>query len=176
MLHHKHKPSQPVFIAGLLVIVVVAYIVLSTAHIWPFSESKSIATNNAATTTPAETNNSLPKQDLNSTTDSSQTSNNIPVNATWVAAITTLNETNDEINFAATVQNAPSTGTCVVTFSNPNDRPVVQQFNATATNGLTTCDVNLSAYEFSYLGNWSVSFRYYVGNQQATTTSEIKIQ
>ena len=132
-------------------------------HSWPFLTSSTSpdpdATRNVTNYPSPKNNNPPSKQNTTAPATSGQTSNNVPVNTGLVATITQLEETNNQVIFSAKIQNTTSAGTCVVTFSNPNDRPVTQQSVATNSNSTSICGpVDIPADEFSYLGSWQVSF------------------
>jgi cytoskeletal protein RodZ len=181
MIKRKLFARKSLFIPAIVVVLLIGY--AGTAKyqdLWPFTQKTSINPDAIRNNTdnPSPKNNNPPsKADSSATATDGQTSDQVPVDTTLTASITQLEETNNTVKFAATVQHATSAGSCVVTFSNPNDRPVTQQFTATNANNVSTCGpITISANEFSYLGKWNVSFHYYVGDTQATATSEITIQ
>jgi flagellar basal body-associated protein FliL len=162
-------------VSVLLVGIVAAWI----THTWPFQRTATVdpnASRNVTTNTSPKNNNPTGKEgDASPTGD--KTSDQVPVDKTMVANITQLVETNNTVKFTATVNNTNTAGTCVVTFSNPNDRPITQQATAMNANNVSTCGpINIPANEFSYLGEWKVDFHYYVAGQQATTNGAIIIQ
>jgi hypothetical protein len=167
-----------------VVFIVIAFIVYGgfakIDHFFPFQEN-TVSTDSSpdvATKYPSPKNNNIPsKATIPSTPTSGQTSNQVPVDTTFSASITQLNETNGQVNATATIQHSPTPGTCVFTFSTPNDRPVVDQVTATVKDDVATCGpITISADEFSYLGKWTLSLHYYVGDQQAEAQSTITIQ
>jgi len=109
--------------------------------------------------------------DVNQGKDSSQ----VPVSTSLVATITDLNQEENTIKFSANITNAKNQGTCVVTFSNENDRPIVKEFDAAQKDNSALCVSTFSALEFSYLGEWDVSLRYYSGSEQAVAQGKITI-
>lgn len=185
--HMKAKKKQSknkkyLALAAILVVLLAGYS-LAAHHQswWPFhveSHADKNAARNDTVANPSPKNSSIPdKTGLSSSTDASKNSDQIPVDTSMTASIAQLSETDGQVNFTGKVTNTDSAGTCVVTFSNPNDRPVTKQFTATYANGTSQCGpMHVSAYEFSYLGQWQVSFRYYTGDKQATAESTIAIK
>lgn len=181
----KSNRKRYIVISTVAVVLVVAAYLASAAifNFWPLASTPSVANSpnanpNAKTATPSPKNNNAPtKTSTQTSVDPGKTSSEVPVSTAMTATITTLSETDHQIHFAASVTNSTAAGTCVVTFSNPNDRPVVKQFDATLNGTAATCGpVSISDDEFSYLGTWQVSFRYYVGTDQATTQGTLDIQ
>jgi cytoskeletal protein RodZ len=173
------RNSRGKFLIALpLLVIIVALATTWTTHTWPFQRTANDPDSHrdiTSNTSPKNNNPSGKSTDASPTGD--QTSNQVPVSKTLSASITQLVEVNNTVKFTATVQNTDSAGTCVVTFSNPNDRPVTQQSTSANANGVSTCGpISIPANEFSYLGQWSVDFHYYVGDQQATTSDVITIQ
>jgi cytoskeletal protein RodZ len=174
----QHNNKGKFRIAIPLLVIILAFGVTWTTHTWPFRTSANDPDSHRNITSNTSPKNNNPSgKDTTTSPTGDQTSNQVPVSKTLSAAITQLTEVNNTVKFTATVQNADSAGTCVVTFSNPNDRPVTQQATATNADGVSTCGpISIPANEFSYLGQWNVDFHYYVGDQQATTSSVITIQ
>lgn len=91
--------------------------------------------------------------------------------------ISQLSEANNTVSVSAVVQNPPSgTGSCVVTFSNPNDRPITKQFDPASKENVVSCATQVPAYEFSFLGDWNVSVVYYAGDQKVSTEGTVHIK
>jgi len=109
--------------------------------------------------------------------DNSQTitPEDVPVNTSASAQITRLEQINSTVHFSAKITGTTEMGRCVVAFSTPNDRPVTKEFNATKSSSDYVCAVDTSALEFSYLGQWNVTLRYYSADKQVTATGEITI-
>lgn len=111
----------------------------------------------------------------NSTTD--KTSDQVPVSKDLAATISRLEQTDEGIIFSATIANSPTAGRCVVTFTNPNDKPVVKEIDATTKDGTALCGpLTVSPLEFSYLGEWQVTLRYYLNDQQAIASGKVTIR
>lgn len=168
--------------AVLAVFILAVYFFSARAtNLWPFQNA---ATHNSDTSSNPKPHTPSPKNtaatnkgDTQPSVDPNKTADQIPTSPTMAATITTLSETNQDIHFTATISNSPTAGTCVVTFSNPNDRPVTKQVDATVSNGTASCGpLTIPANEFSYLGTWQVTLHYYLGSQQATAQDSVTIQ
>lgn len=111
----------------------------------------------------------------NSNTD--KTSDQVPVSKDLTATISQLEQTDEGIIFSATIANSPDAGRCVVTFTNPNDKPVVKEVDATVKDGVALCGpLTVSPLEFSYLGEWQATLRYYLDDQQAIASGKVVIR
>lgn len=111
------------------------------------------------------------------TIDPGKTTNQVPIDSSLTATITDLHQSNKLIVFSGTTNDTKSGGTCSITFTNPNDRPVARTEPSTIVNGIATCaQIQIPESDFSYLGTWNVTFRYYINNVQATAIKTIVIQ
>ena len=146
---------------------------------WPFPAQSSVnidAQQDTENESP-KNNNTTKKDESKADENTGKTSDQVPVNDKFIPTISVLEQSGNNVKFAASIKNSSSAGQCVVTFSNPNDRPVVKQFDATVKDGSAICGpIEVPALEFSYLGEWQVSLRYYVGTEQATTTGKVTIR
>ena len=165
------------------VAVLVLFIALTGAakyyKIWPFRTTTTPVTPYSKTSHPSPKNNNVTdKSSLQGNDTQTKTTDQIPVSPDMVATITQLSETSQQVQFAATVTNAAApAGTCVVTFSTPNDRPVVKQFAAALSGTTAVCGpTSFSTNEFSYLGTWQVQLRYFSGSTQATANGSIDVK
>jgi hypothetical protein len=174
------KPSRSKKLLLISTPLVVASLFLGISfglHSWPFHKAVNkyeADSRRDITANPSPKNNNLPDKSDTSTTNT--TSDQVPIDTALTAKITEAQQSGNTIHFTASTTNAAATGTCVVTFSNPNDRPVTKQFSATDDSGSATCSTNISAFEFSYLGQWTVEFHYYLNDKQATASSTITIK
>jgi len=152
--------------------------------IWPFNTAGSVtqaekdAANNFPTTSPKT---DAPAVDSSSKNNDPQTPNQsndqVPVSPTLTATITQLEEKDSVIYFSAAITGTSDSGTCVVNFTNPNDKPVTKQVTATVKGSSVACGpIQISNLEFSYLGQWSVDFNFYTGGKQVSTSGIIKIR
>jgi len=109
--------------------------------------------------------------------DNSQglTTDEVPVSESAVAQITRLEQIDSTVYFSAKISNTSNLGRCVVSFVTPNDRPVTKEFNSVKNGDDYVCAINVSALEFSYLGKWDVTLRYYISEEQVTAMDSITI-
>jgi hypothetical protein len=106
-----------------------------------------------------------------------QTTDSIPVSNSLSSKITTLEQDGENIKFQGVVNNTHNIGNCVVTFENPNDKPVVRSFDSTEKDGSQICgEISIPSLEFSYLGTWNVTFRFIVDGSQTTANDKIDIR
>lgn len=106
-----------------------------------------------------------------------QTTDEVPVNSSLSATIDELSQSNGFIVFNGSVNDNQAGGSCTVTFSNENDRPVTQTVAANVANKRATCDeIKIPETSFSFLGEWIVTFRYYNNDSQAVTEDRITIR
>lgn len=173
--------TKRVIIITLAALVVLSISLVAVAYqkkLWPFqvtpvdTDSRQDTVNESP-----KNNNPIKKEDSKSSINEGMNSDQIPVAEDFSATITQLDQTGDTVNFAAKINNSPSPGTCVVTFSNPNDRPVTRQFDSTVKDSVSVCGpLAIPSLEFSYLGEWNVSLRYYVGTKQAIVDGKVVIK
>jgi hypothetical protein len=115
------------------------------------------------------------KDDTTPGTD--KTTDEIPVSETLAATIMTLSQSNGQITFTGSANDNNAGGTCSIVFTNPNDRPVSRSANTTQSDGEAICGpIQIPETEFSFLGEWTATFRYYSGDTQAVTERTINIQ
>jgi len=166
---------MPVLIIGALLLVCIASAFF--LKLWPFQNN--IDPNSIRQETSSESSkndNPITKDESEADANEGKSTDDVPVSESFSAAITKLEQNDNQISFAAKISNSKNPGTCVVTFSNPNDRPIVKQFDSTSKDSVTLCESTFSALEFSYLGEWNVSLRYYVGSEQAFTEGRVIIK
>ncbi|RWZ78345.1 MAG: hypothetical protein EOT05_01095 [Candidatus Microsaccharimonas sossegonensis] len=166
------KIATIIVLIFLAVLLFVAFAYLT--KIWPFN-------NNSQNNLPVkimDSQKNATKDTIPAAKDTTtKTTDQVPVNATVTATIDELFQSNGKITFKATVQSSVVGGKCSVTFTNPNDKPVVRTFNATAGKTVTVCGpVEIPEQEFTYLGQWDATFRYYINDGQITATKVITIQ
>ena len=141
----------------------------------PFSEvTQTSSSPQVSTSTDQEKSTEATKSDSKGTPATSDT---VPVSKTLAAKITRLSQDGENVLFSSTVENAAGKGTCVVTFTNPNDKPVVRSYDSVSKDSFQICEeVKIPALEFSYTGPWSVNFRFYSDNEQIIVDSQLEIK
>jgi len=121
------------------------------------------------------TTNSGTKDDTDEGTD--QTTDEIPVNQTLVATFTKLSQADGFITFTGEVNANSTDGSCSITFTNASDRPVTRTATPTQVGSKSVCGpVQIPESEFSFLGEWTATFRFYTGGAQTTAERKITIQ
>jgi hypothetical protein len=155
-------------------------------HLWPFQEKSQTAS--TPTQEEIDSNNKdSPKKDKGDTAttpdktpavEPNKTTDQVPTNTELTAQITELRQADGNIFFTGVAKGGSGqAGSCVVTFSSPNDKPVTRQVDSGTKDGVITCgQVQISQLEFSYLGTWNVNFRFYTNNQQANASATIDIR
>lgn len=184
--NQKKKIQIALFVVGGVVLAIGLYLVLARWQGWsPFVSQASnvIDKNNASAKTIniSPKNNNVPDKSSSSTTTktnqaSTQTTNEVPVSSATTSTITRLEQTNGTVYVATVINNSSSGGTCVVTFTNPNDRPITKEFTPASKDGTTSCSISFPDYEFSYLGSWHVAAHYYVNDSRTLAEGDITIK
>lgn len=138
----------------------------------PFGSS--VPVTNPATQDSSDTNHGT-KDDTTTGTD--KTTDQIPVSETLTASIDTLDQSNGVITFAGSANDTKEGGSCSIVFSNPNDRPITRTVAASISNGMAICGpINIPETEFSFLGEWTATFRYYINDTQAMAERKMIIE
>lgn len=104
--------------------------------------------------------------DLNKTTDQ------IPTAPEAAITITQLEQKNGQVSYAAQVSGIAENGTCSATFTKDGSRPIVRSSQAS---GATCGPISISETEFSQVGSWTLTLRYFADNKQIDTTKDIQI-
>lgn len=172
----KNQSRRKITIVVIVVILAaIAYAGTSFAlELWPFEQH---TTNSDGTTTTGSSQNATKDNIPTKEGGTTKTTDQVPVDATLTAAITTLQQADGFVTFSGTVTPAQTGGSCSVTLSNPNDKPVVRSVDATSDANGTICGpIKIPESEFSYLGTWTATFRYFVGDKQVVATKDIVIQ
>ncbi len=183
----KNKKSSKIKTLIILLAIVVALLLVYGVYSyntgkWPFASKNQLDTSTIDGT--QKTTNQSPRNDNPTQKDDDtpqvnpgKTTDQIPVSKDTTATITQLQQVGNQVTFNASITNTTSAGTCVVTFSTPNDRPVSKQFTATTKGADTSCGpLSIPASEFSFLGQWSVTLRYYTGDEQAVAEGSVVIK
>jgi len=162
-----------VYIITTIIVVSLGYVGVAYAiKSWPFQQPN---TTSIESTSP---NQNTSKDDLPvSQNGDGKTTDQVPVDPALTATITTLEQKDGIITFMASISSTQTDGTCSVTFSNPNDKPVTRTASAIAENNSSVCGpIQIPETEFAYLGTWTATFRYFVGEKQVSTAKDITIQ
>jgi len=137
----------------------------------PTSDSSSIKTKEMNDQQSVDDKASI--EDRSPDVDVSQTTNNVPVSPTTTIEVSDLSQSNGAINYTAKISGASTGGTCNANFSNDIARPVSR--TTSASNG--ACGpVSIPETEFSTIGQWKLTLRYYTNDTQAVITKDIEVK
>lgn len=162
-----------VVIAGLALVSLVLYLTVFKGSLFGWQPFGSTAVE-PVTQSSSDTSHGT-KEDANNPTDS--TTDQVPVSDTLIATIDNLSQADGFITFLGSINDKTTGGSCSIVFSNPNDRPISRTVNAVVNNGKAVCGpIKIAETEFSYLGEWTMTFRYYSGKSQAVAERQITIQ
>ena len=170
-LPQQHKNTLRYGIGTLLALVLAAGIYAYVAHShswWPFVKSTNTTQSKQdvlSTNTPADKKNA-PTTKTNNNVDSTKTTDQIPTNPSLALTITKLEQQNGNVTYQAELNDKAQTGTCAAEFTSPGARPVTSTTNAT--NGVCG-PVNIPELQFTKIGDWTLTLRYYTNNTQVST-------
>lgn len=82
--------------------------------------------------------------------------------------IKAFSQQNGTVNVVVTTTQVGGSGTCVVSFTNPDDRPVVREV---AGDG-TQCSVSIPEVEFAKTGIWGLNVRYIKGETKVAESNQ----
>lgn len=152
-------------------------------ELWPFNfttaptQEEKDAANNFPTTSPKSDAPVVDSSNSDKDNAPVQNTDQVPVNQALSAKITQLEEKGSTIYFSAAISGTSTQGTCVVNFTNPNDKPVTKQVEGTIKGSAVACGpVEISNLEFSYLGQWAVDFHFYADGKQTSVSDTIIIR
>lgn len=178
---NKQSNKKKYLLAATITVLVAGLVYVGIAYkndFWPFT--KTADDQNAMQDTANESpknNNSAKKSDTKETINPDMTTDQVPVSDKLSASITQLEQAGDEVKISAKIDNSPSVGRCVIIFSNPNDRPLTKEVDATLQDGSALCGpLSIPALEFSYIGEWTATVRYYLGEEQAVAEKKVVIK
>lgn len=176
----KNKNSRKKLIVLLISVAVLLFVAAATYLIFfngkllgwqPFPLS---APSSPTTQSSNDTNHGT-KDDVDLGSD--KTTDQIPVSTDLTATINELSQSNGLVNFRGSANDSKDGGTCSVIFSNSNDRPITRTAKSNVSGGTATCEtIQIPETEFSFLGEWGVTFRYYSGDTQAVAEGKIDIK
>lgn len=166
----------PIAVMIALLVALGVYLVVFKGSImgWKPFRADSAVVEDAPTQSSSDTSHGT-KDDLEPGT--SKTTDDVPVNPSLSATIDELSQADGFVVFRGSVNDSKSGGSCTITFTNENDRPVTQTVPAKIANKRATCeDVRISETNFSFLGDWVATFRYYNDDKQVVTEDRIMIR
>jgi len=165
-----------VFTLIIIALLVTTGVFAYTTKTWPFS--------NNTIPTPANQSNNDDLQE-NATKDGdlspndipTKTTDQIPVNDSISVTVDELTQSNGVIRFKATTTSSVHGGKCSLTLTNPNDKPVTRTVSASNSDSTEICGpIEIPEQEFSYLGEWTATIRYYINDTQVVATKAINIK
>jgi len=139
-------------------------------------------TNNQVDTGTSQKETNSPSLDDTKTADSDKkdapkTTDEIPVSNILSASIKNIKQSEGYITFNGGSNDTQGGGQCSLTLTNSNDRPITKTSATNIIDGTASCTtIQISENEFSYLGNWLATFRYYNNDTQAIATESITIK
>lgn len=166
----------------LLIISIVVLAVGVIAAAWFFApgsdnnSNESSSPNNEADTLQiedGETEPTNPKADPPDPDTSGQSPDDVPVNEAASLSISQLEQTDNEVTLNSSLSGADQAGTCVASFTHPGGRPVIREFPSNGQNGCGS--LTIPAIEFSALGEWQLTLRFYNEGEQVIARESIVI-
>ncbi len=107
----------------------------------------------------------LPNNSTSTTTDK------IPTSEDLRTTITSTSQKDGTVYAEAIITGATAEGTCVFTYTTPEDRPVVQQ----VTSANKTCKSSIPEVQFSKLGTWNLQVIFYLNNVKSEANKSVSI-
>lgn len=183
-VHTKMKLQKPSFInkkyvAIGFIILLAAFSVLTYVsyhyQIGPFKRDAQITEEELERQNKSDVTNPQTKgiAEPNNDVDSSKNTSEIPVSDSTSVEITSLQQGNGQITYSAKFTGQSSDGTCSATFTNELARPVIR---TTPAKDSICGPVSIPETEFTTLGNWVLTVRYYKDNTQAVATKSIEVK
>ena len=99
------------------------------------------------------------------------TPDDVPNSPTLTVGTPSFTQANGIIGTSSKVGGTDSEGTCVITFKNPDDRPVIRELTSTK----QVCSTSIPEVEFQKLGTWSLNVTFYSGNTKAEVNKDVTI-
>lgn len=99
------------------------------------------------------------------------TSDQVPNNSSVKLAVASVNQANGMITVSGTISGTSQNGTCVFSFTKPENKPVVKQVQSSA----SSCSVQIPEAEFTMLGSWTLLVTHYVNGTKTEVQREVTI-
>lgn len=106
---------------------------------------------------------------------SAQTSEQVPVNTSLTTIIDNFSQLNGVVNASARITGTNTSGTCVFSFTNPDDKPVVPEVKSSSSGNAQVCSVSIGESSFSKLGTWNLTVTFYQNDQKAQANQSVTI-
>ena len=163
---HK-KPNKKIIT---LTIIALCVLIIALGYAW-YTTHQSHPSNSTNTST--DTTTTKPKQSDASTPTTEKTTNQIPPSTTMSMTIDTLEEKNGIVTYSGTVTNPAPNGACSAVFTSKINRPVTS--TPTYSNG--SCGpASIPAADFTSIGTWTLTLRYFTNDSQVSASRNINIQ
>lgn len=101
----------------------------------------------------------------------SQTTDQVPTTSNYSVTIAAFSQEDRMVRASAKITGSGN-GMCVFSYTNPEDKPVVQQ--VTSANG--ACSSSVSEVKFNRLGSWNLSVMFYANNTKAEANQSVTIK
>lgn len=179
---NKKKPfTKTLLCLSLVVLVIIGLSVYTYAlhgSLFGWQPSPPQNSNSSTNTSPSKSGNeSSPEKGVKDGTNEDKTTDEVPVDSTITSSITDLYQSNGYVYFMGSTNDTRGGGKCSVTFTNTNDHPVSRTADAGLSNGTAQCGpIQIPETEFSFIGDWVATFRYYVNGVQAVAEKTITIK
>lgn len=168
----KHSTRRFVLVScASFILIVIAYLGFAYAtDSYPFTQNNEPSVSDEIKQKVGDRKSSRNNEASGTPSDSSVTSNDVPVDENLSVKIAATSQANGVVSVSASTSGG--TGTCVFLFTNPDDRPVTRE--ATSTD--STCSTTINEAEFSRLGDWQLRTTFYSNNKKAEATSNVTIR
>ncbi len=181
--NQKNKKKRTIYVVSAVVLALLGLLfVLEKTHVTdfvknPFSKTVPTATTNAQKTDTANKNDPTEGNKTSQTTtpgvDSSKSTSEIPSTSTLKATVDSLTQQNGVVTASVSLSDpSSSAGTCSFTFTKDQAKPVVR--SVVASN--LQCATSIPELEFSSIGQWVLTVRYFNNDAQASAQQEITIR
>lgn len=136
------------------------------------SASKAREKANSSDTQNPQNKENIPSADASSGVDPNKSTAEVPVKPEASLTISSLKQSNGEVSYAATFDGIDGDGTCSAQFTAPGAKPVTRTTKASG----QECSASIPEMEFTQLGEWTLTVRYYNSNAQVTATKAINVK
>lgn len=107
----------------------------------------------------------LPDNSISTTTDK------IPASEELSTAITSVSQKDGSVYSEAITTGATAEGTCVFTYTTPDERPVLEQVTSSG----KICKSSIPEVQFSKLGTWNLQVLFYLNNVKSEANKNVSI-
>lgn len=163
------KSATPWIIAGILA---VALLILVALFLFSHQQSKVNQIPPHSVTTP-QNKEGIPPASSQGSSSSPSTTDQIPKSSSMSMAIDSVVEQNGSVTYSGTVGNPVAGGKCSAIFTSKIDKPVTD----TPVFKNNTCGPSsVPSTEFTSLGTWTLTLRYFTNSTQVSASKDIEIR